>query len=538
MDKTKKYNGIKLAGLILLLVACALEWILAYRLSAGGAYGKDGMTGAAMVIFGLLVTAEIIAYLVLTSNRLYEKITLPKVYLICGLVIGIAFTILMPIGVVPDEMAHIRNSYDMSNVLMGQGSGKKSSLSMRREDYETPSIDIEWNHKNSAMYYDNLLAMVKDDEMVVTGLDTGFSPDHVYLVPALGITLGRLCHFGTRLTYLLGRIFCVIGYVLVVYLSLCLLPFGKGLVFVWSFLPMMMQQVNSYSYDRQVISISLLILSLVLNLLYGEEKEIPEGTGKMKRFLMSRKARVILLVAACLFLLPIKQGALVPICLFPMVFFGRWYKEKRKSFSKKTLLLIRISVCAGLCIVLTAALLYLKICMRPERAYAGWVSWANEPGYTIGYLLLHPRRLFALLYNTALSADAYIFGLLGDNLSWHTKSMPSFLLLPFLVMMVIAAFRREDENTVPEKGVKVWIWLMSALVVAFTFGGMLLHWTPLSYKTIEGVQGRYFLPLVVPVLLMCRTKQACIGKHAERVMAMIAVLLQMPIMMYLYMQVV
>ncbi len=516
----------KSIGLMLIVMWSLAVVVIAYRLSTGSEFGKDSLSTMAVVVFALAAAATITAYICIVKKSVYERLGLPGIYLISGLLIGLAFTILMPVGVVPDEMEHVRNAYECSNVMMGYGKKSNHTIKMRTEDFETPSIDIAWNHKNSEIYYSNLFTKAEKTEVIDTDVYCGIAPDYVFIVPATGITLGRLLHLGTRTVYLLGRIFCVLAYVLLVYAAMRLLPFGQILAFVWGFLPMVQQQSNSFSYDRQVLSVSLLIVALTLHLYYGK-------STKHTRW------KVAILVLSCLYLLPIKHGALVPITLIPMIFFGRWYLKKRKTFSKKQKTIIRVCVIVFALAVVAAAAVYLRICLRPDRVNGHWVRWAGEPGYTIGFLLLHPGQLAKILYNTVLQmTDFYIAGMLGGLLSWHTKAVPNFLLLPFVILLVAASFRREDEEELPGLGVRVWTWLMCLLVIGFTFAGMLLNWTPMSFDRIEGVQGRYFLPLVVPVLLMCRTKHACIGKYAERVMAMIAVLLQMPIMMYLYMQVV
>ena len=56
-------------------------------------------------------------------------------------------------------------------------------------------------------------------------------------------------------------------------------------------------------------------------------------------------------------------------------------------------------------------------------------------------------------------------------------------------------------------------------------GGMLLGWTPITTYTIEGVQGRYFLPFILTLLLIIRSNKIELKNHIDRYLlfAMIAV---------------
>ena len=52
---------------------------------------------------------------------------------------------------------------------------------------------------------------------------------------------------------------------------------------------------------------------------------------------------------------------------------------------------------------------------------------------------------------------------------------------------------------------------MSVITILFILTGMLLSWTPLSCSQIEGVQGRYFLPIALIMLLPLRGSRLRIG---------------------------
>ena len=46
--------------------------------------------------------------------------------------------------------------------------------------------------------------------------------------------------------------------------------------------------------------------------------------------------------------------------------------------------------------------------------------------------------------------------------------------------------------------------------------GMLLSWTPMGYVSVEGVQGRYFLPFLLILLTACRNRMIFLQRRMDR----------------------
>ena len=68
-------------------------------------------------------------------------------------------------------------------------------------------------------------------------------------------------------------------------------------------------------------------------------------------------------------------------------------------------------------------------------------------------------------------------------------------------MIILSLFQNDNGDlhlTVKERGLLVGI---SVLTTCFIFGGMLLQWSPMDQKIIQGLQGRYFVP-IIPYLIM------------------------------------
>ena len=63
--------------------------------------------------------------------------------------------------------------------------------------------------------------------------------------------------------------------------------------------------------------------------------------------------------------------------------------------------------------------------------------------------------------------------------------------------------------------------------------GMLLTWTPFGYVSIEGVQGRYFTPLLILLSLLGRNNSVILNQNKDRGIFCAGMMLQLLAIIYL-----
>ena len=63
--------------------------------------------------------------------------------------------------------------------------------------------------------------------------------------------------------------------------------------------------------------------------------------------------------------------------------------------------------------------------------------------------------------------------------------------------------------------------------------GMLLQWTPMGHVSVEGVQGRYFLPFMLILLTACRNRMVLLDRNIDRGIAAAAVAGQLLTLTYM-----
>lgn len=128
------------------------------------------------------------------------------------------------------------------------------------------------------------------------------------------------------------------------------------------------------------------------------------------------------------------------------------------------------------------------------------IGWANEEGYTAAYLLHNMRELikiYIMTYHEKMGL--YLNGVIGGSLSWFNVNIPLDLVASPLILMIISL---REYRPYRVKRVHTMIYILGFLFISILINtSMLLAWTPISYNYIEGVQGRYYLP-ILPLLMI------------------------------------
>ena len=103
----------------------------------------------------------------------------------------------------------------------------------------------------------------------------------------------------------------------------------------------------------------------------------------------------------------------------------------------------------------------------------------------------------------------------------------------FLILFIFAMCKVRGEKQYVTGGQKWWIALVCLLSVGMILMGMLLTWTPFGYVSIEGVQGRYFTPLLLLLSLLGRNNSVLLNQNKDRGIFCGGMMLQLLAIIYL-----
>ncbi len=468
--------------------------------------------------FFMFVAVEVFAMLFYWMVFI-KKCKIETIVLVSILFVGLIYNFLVLPYMAPDERTHIDMTYRYSNELLGiPYTGNEVTLAKRMDDTK---IELVENPTLSNYYivFNELLEGVEDDSLVVTNTTANtYAPVFVYLPAVVGMTVARLLHFGTIPMLMLGRWCNLAFFALCIWWCMKKLPFGKMALAVIALFPMTIQQCNSFSYDAVITSVLFLFSTYIISMTYEE------GPVKI--------SDVAILSVLSALLVYGKSGVYLPICLaallIPAKKFGSVWKKYVTAGSLMGIgLLSYINRNSG---TVTQVL----NTTAETSAVGATAGNAVAQGYTIGYFLQNPWKLIQMLANTvADKAEFYIESIVGQKMGWVEIEISRIVVIGFIMLFFVAMLKVRGEKQYVTGGQKWWISIVCLLSVGMILMGMLLTWTPFGYVSVEGVQGRYFTPLLLLVSLLGRNNIVLLNENKDRAIFCGGMTLQLLAVIYL-----
>ncbi len=519
----KSYTVPVIAAVILFVVFIYTDRYIARHMEGTDAFRKM------FYLLSVLIAAMIGGAFFLLKIK---KVRLEYVFLLTAAVLGISFSLLIPPIAAPDESYHLGFVYAEAEKLRGWDTneyfegGSVGTQFLRRIESEHGLSQDEINHDYYAALDPRMTEKEAMDELVELKYSNNHEVPHlVYLPAALGINLGRMLHLGAVPTFFLGRFLNLLVFLAAGFYAIRRMPFGKELLFALTLLPMTIQEVNSFSCDSMILSLSVLTVSLTMHLSYDSVSlRVREGkrAGKIDPVFL---ADLVLLFFSTFLLSQCKYGALMPMALMPLLILLRKWKSDRI-----------LALLAGSVTLIDLLAGFLPSIYRTFHSVV--LVNAAAPNYTAGYLLTHPYEVFLIIGNTIHRyMDHYVFSTIGTSLGWYKLNIPLHIGILFLVVLFFLLLRGPEDKRIEGKAEKVLVGIICLLGIMTAVGGMLIGNTPATSMEIIGVQGRYFLPFLCPFLLLLIPKRIRIAGNADdyaRTVLLLALVLEFTAVMCLF----
>ena len=414
------------------------------------------------------------------------------------LVLGCMYMFVLPPLSAPDEVAHFVSAYAISNQMMGmERTDEYGFVLMRQEDEFLQNVELvdgdEARESLGRTLTEDIWQKIMDrvtpvfvsseQKVMVSSVNGQNHTTPVsYLAPALGITLARLLGVNCIVLAFMGRFFNLLFYAAMVYLAVKVLPFGKNVLFGVSILPMALHLAASYSYDTFLMGMCFFFGSYCLYLAYA------------KPMVQWKDIALLAVLAAafgpCKMVYAVMMGFAL---LIPVKKFGDW---KKWGVSAAAVL---VAFCAAMVLVNRSTITNYAVSTDT------YVEWAAEPAYSLSLILHNPMMYARVMYDSLVHlGDEWamqLFGGMLGNLD-PVLSVPFFVIGGMAVCLAVLSLRNAGEALYMKGWQKFWICFLAFGCLLGLMTAMLIAWTPLSSQVVEGVQGRYLLP-VVPFVLMC-----------------------------------
>ena len=464
-------------------IVFALLSVAMLRFSVGVNTAAVHKTVAFAVCLALLLSAGIALWWLRRREAAVEH-----VFLALFVPFSLGMMLCMPIFGATDEKSHLHKSYLISS---GQMMTPATQLICPQGLYDVKDKDVYRLSVRDIvkMAHGPAARICAQSESADEGENTGVYPAFAYIPQAIGMYLTRLFSDNRFVMFYGGRLGVWLLTLAMFFLAIRWAPCGKNVILAVSLLPMTLQEAASASVDGPAIACTTLLVAFVLM--------SQNGGFRLKR----RHWLVAAMLAAGL--VAFKVLYLPFLFLFwavPVTAFG-------DSSSRRRLFLAYVSSCAILVVVVWLMASIVPLLGQETSRVSSFVvprirEIAGNPVNSIKCFLKTPF----------VHAEWWLHGLIGVSLSWFNVLLAGPIWMGFAgaTAAVVACDRSLSDFPARVRWLLATCAFSSYVIILLS---LWIWWTQPGAKVIDGVQGRYFLPILAAVLLLARWTESSDGQR-------------------------
>lgn len=327
--------------------------------------------------------------------------------------------------------------------------------------------------------------------------NTAIYPPVVYIMPAIGIATGKLLHLSIVKTLYLSRILNGIISVAICFFALMLARRSNILMFIILLFPMTVALFASVSQDAILISCVFLLVAVIDNVEFSDYK------------IYSRWHIYIMVIAMCV--IGIAKPPYIPLAF---IFLLLKLSPRAKAAG---IILPVISIAAWL--VINHANFAIRFAPPELR---------TNPKMQVQYIIHHPFNFIGMFFKfdlPGLTACLHSFiGILGWlDLTFPTDYYHTAYIIVF-AGIIIGLNPAWKENIRLKTGLLICTFITVIAILTAQY----VTWTTLEATSLNGMQGRYLLP-VAPFLALALSGKVTQDKFARLKSALFIAILLFPV---------
>ena len=461
---------------------------------------KAAHSAKSVALLAIGIVLLIAMWLIYRNGGSNEDTLERRVFPLTLLTLGLISCFFFPAGTVPDEIYHFCRSYAYSTAIIAG-----DPQEVRMEDapffnggFMSKEINrTDWDYVKEHLFDSAEYGSVSLSSVSIQSSDYGSEymskADLITEMPqlklpsALGILLAQALGMNHVVLFYMGRLFNMLYAAVLIILAIRLIPLGKKVLMVVSLTPMTLHLIGSYSYDAGTIGLSFLLTALVVRAI--------SGSGRYSATEAVASVAVVGLLAPCK-------------VIYSVIALGFFLVPRNRFKSRKTELAFK----GGILAVMMASIFIIRMASLVGIASADEGSLlirGEETGqpYSLGLILSNPIES-AIFFARSIETlgSLWLFNMVGDSLGWFqgSTSFPDYVPVIFLALLALSMLKSKDDSDAASLATRL---SFLAICSVGAFGAILSMWTGwtlASDTTIQGVQGRYFIPLLPMALIALR----------------------------------
>ena len=448
-------------------------------------------------------------------------------------ILGLIMMVIINPSSPPDELSHYEVALGVSNKMMFIKDYNSIDSIYMKYGYMYGHYNISAGYVRFVNEFGKPLKLTGVMQPISRSIDGLFQIQ--YIPNAIGLTLGRLLHLNMITTFYVGRLTGLIFYVLCVYVALkksCSFKFLLGMI---ASMPMFIQIAIAITYDAYINGLSILTMAFFIKWYFTDEKI------DIKEYIFVFLVNFGLAPAKVLY------------SFFAFLFF--FVPSSRYGGKKRKLVMSLILAAPGayqLFDIMRGPILFfidsvLSMDIRDNLLDASAIlnNSANlmiakqREIYTYSYIIHNPLETLKIFARTVRYKIKYWFyGSIGRSLSGDSLILPLRLVHIMIAIIFASAFVKTEHTF--SIGMKVLLICLCIIVGLYALVGMFVSWTDSNQEIIEdyggiiieGIQGRYFSPLLPYFFPVFTNKKIALPNECEKYIILSYLLLFFEVVIY------
>ena len=466
MDKKNK-----LFALIMIVIGIFFEFYMYFQLVSTNAKINNVYK---FLFLGLCIATNIFCFIAFLIIKRKEKLKQEIVFLVVSICFGVIYLIFIPSMLGTDELPHFLRSYQISvgdvivkhpekdSTLIPKSLSEITSVPEFKNRYSKEKIFKATNYKDKVKIWNGNVTSIK------------YSPIP-YLPQIAGFIIAKFLHLSPIFTLFCVRFsnFCV--WLILGFFAMKLLPVKKTFATLLYTSPAVLSLVATCSGDAFALGIMFLMVAYILNLIKSSRK-------------ITKKDYIVLLLLA-LGLSTYKMFYVIFILLMLLI-----PNKSFKNLRHKLLFLGSIFILALLTDYLWFSLTSINSTIQNP-----------ELSKQLHFVLTHPIHYFMTFINTFFQDLYYYISNIvgGTEMCYGIVKLNQIFVIPYIIILVISYY--DGEKNVKLNNIsKIFILLICLLLIGLVSTALYLDWTShkmgIGTNIIIGVQARYFIPLIIPII--------------------------------------
>lgn len=503
VDKIKFDKEIKLYDLILLTIAVFIIFLSHIYLF--------------IEVFNYIYVLFLIFVIIFIFFKLrHKKNKIENIFILFCIMGGMIFIFIHPPFNVPDEAKHFLKAY--SNTLNTKE--KKQYIAknktydatilvnddlynfLNKYNYNIHSIDYKTTMKSTLQYFNKKIENNDKPQNIIWFGSTSNLNAFCYIPTILTMNISTWFNLSLLLTFLLGRLTNFTIFFIILYYCIKKIPCFKKTIMLVALMPITIEMAAAFSQDSITNTLSFCLLSLILEKIYSKNKNY-----SYKDFFVI--SIVAIMISFC-------KLAYFPSVLLLLIIPKEKFKNKKEKY------IITLSI-----IVLTIFISVINIKLMNSTPSSGTY-------YPVSEVFTSPVKTVFIFLNTFLERGNLdlLTGLI-NGFGWSTKWGKHPLLIYLIQSIYLLSYLTINNNEAKKQIIKpkqrFFFLVTTILVVGIIYCSLLIGWSDPNTTMVQGLQSRYFLPIIPLLLIVLTNNIFTINPKVEKYIFMIFLLISFSI---------